>query len=64
MGELFKHEPYSYLLKDFLLIEREKYVVLMNVTLQFGISNDGLVWGVCYKDKYCYTNIFGFEILK
>ncbi len=32
--------------------------------LSIGASKDGKVKGICLFDKYSWTNIFGFEILK
>lgn len=32
-------------------------------TLSIGHSKDKLIVGVCFLDKYCWTNIFGFEKL-
>lgn len=30
--------------------------------IQIAYSVD--IYGICFLDKYCFTNIFGFEILK
>lgn len=30
--------------------------------IQIAYSVD--IYGICFFDKYCFTNIFGFEILK
>lgn len=32
--------------------------------IQVGVSSDNKVRGICFLDKYCWTNVFGFEILK
>ena len=31
---------------------------------QIGFSDRYNLKGICYMDKYCWTNMFGFEILK
>lgn len=32
--------------------------------ISLGVSERYNVRGICYNDKYCWTNMFGFEILK
>ena len=31
--------------------------------LAMGVTQGLKVFGVCWKDKYCWTNVFGFENL-
>ncbi len=42
----------------------DDYVIMENYLFAIGHSNDHTVIGICFLDKYCWTNIFGFEILK
>jgi len=41
--------------------EKEMIQFYRFMNLEFGIYEDG--FGICYKDKYCYTSYYGFEIL-
>lgn len=37
------------------------YIIIENEFLSIGYSNDKTVFGICLLDKYCWTNVFGFE---
>lgn len=41
-----------------------KYVVMGNNFLQIGFSKDHAVFGFCFFEKYCWTNVFGYEKIK
>lgn len=47
-----------------ILIETNDLIIFEDYILSFGHSKDHSVIGVCLFGKYCWTNIFGFEILK
>lgn len=32
--------------------------------LEIAVDFENEIVGICFFDKYCYTNVFGFEILK
>ena len=43
--------------------ETEELLIFEDYIMSFGHSKDNSVIGVCFFGKYCWTNIFGFEIL-
>lgn len=43
--------------------ETDKLIIFEDLYFSFGYSKDRTVFGVCLFDKYCWTNIFGFERL-
>ena len=45
------------------LFENDDYVLMEDYLLSVGYSKDGTVIGFCFWDKYCWTNVFGFEKL-
>lgn len=46
------------------LTETDKLIIMEDYLISFGHSKDRSVIGFCLFDKYCWTNVFGFEILK
>ncbi len=43
--------------------ETDKLIIFEDYLISFGYSKDHTVIGICLFNKYCWTNIFGFEIL-
>jgi hypothetical protein len=39
-----------------------EWTVKGKLLMEFSLIGD--VVGVCFLDKFCFTNVFGFEILK
>lgn len=44
--------------------ETDKLIIMEDYFISIGHSKDRSVIGICLFNKYCWTNIFGFEILK
>lgn len=40
--------------------DKLEYIDFGNIQIAYSVN----VYGICFFDRYCYTNIFGFEILK
>lgn len=45
------------------IIEEKEYVLMESIWFSFAHSHDFKVIGICILDKYCWTNIFGYEKL-
>lgn len=50
------------ILKEILL--KDLFVYYLSPNIVFGLSIKYDIFGFCYKDKYSYINIFGFEKFK
>ena len=46
-----------------IVTETDDLIVFEDYLISFGHSKDQSVIGICLFGKYCWTNIFGFEIL-
>jgi hypothetical protein len=44
--------------------ETDELIIFEDYFMSFGHAKDHSVIGICLFNKYCWTNIFGFEILK
>ena len=47
-----------------ILIENDELILMEGNFLSIGYSKDKQVIGFCLLNKYCWINIFGFEILE
>lgn len=60
-----KHQNQDQHIMDRKIQNNDLYIgYLINGAIQLGISHNYQIVGFCFMDKYCWTNIFGFEKLK
>jgi hypothetical protein len=46
-----------------IIYEDDTWEIIEDYLFSIGYSKDGTVIGFCFWDKYCWTNVFGFEKL-